>query len=274
MHQPVRTWTENGAEHFLGQRVRHARMHRPLTERLLGAAGITDTDRVLDVGCGCGDTTRDAARRARHGFVLGIDVSPELLEQAAVDTAEAGLGNVEFRHADAQTHPLVGYDVAVSSFGMMFFANPRAAFVNICSALRPGGRLTFLCWQAPELNEFFTLPFGAITAVTGLPERVPAGRPAAFSLADPEHIQSLLGGAGFLDVDITGVTEPLHVGDDPVDVADYFCDTPGARALLDGVDHVVGSAVRASLVTALQARQQARSGISLGSATWLVSAHR
>ena len=121
MHHPVQTWTQDGSDHFLTQQARHARMHRPLTEQLLNAANIADTDRVLDIGCGCGDTTRAAARRARHGFVLGIDISPALLTEARrLAAAEPDLGDMEYRHADAPTHPLVGHDVAVSSFGTMF----------------------------------------------------------------------------------------------------------------------------------------------------------
>ena len=274
MPHPVQTWTKDGSDHYLSQQARHARMNEPLTRRLLDAARIGDTDRVLDIGCGCGDTTRGAARRARNGHVLGIDVSPELLAEARrLSAAQTESGTMELRHADAQTHPLVGFDAAISSFGLMFFTDPHAAFVNIRAGLRPGGRLAFLCWQTADSNEFFTVPFQAMTAVTGPPDRAAAGRQAAFSLADPQRTQALLAGAGFHDVDIVSVTEPLYLGDDPVDVAGYYCDTPAARALLAYADTVTRAAVRDSLTAALTARQQPTGRIELGSATWLVTAH-
>src|SRR5688572_21024309 len=118
-----------------------------LTGHLVDAAGIGPGDRVLDIGCGTGASARQAARRAVGGEVVGIDLSEPMLERAREYAGRDGLTNVRFERGDAQTHPFPAghFDVAISQFGIMFFADPVAAFANIGRALRPGGRLTFVC---------------------------------------------------------------------------------------------------------------------------------
>jgi len=128
--------------------LRYDTMLAPLTTHLLDAAALTPADRVLDIGCGCGNTSRLAARQAAD--VLGADLSHAMLARARQRTEEAGLTNVRFVHADAQTTPFEPVDVVMSQLGVMFFEDPAAAFANL---RRAGGRLAFLCWQRPELNE-------------------------------------------------------------------------------------------------------------------------
>ena len=133
-------------------RTRHAAVFdaeaRPHNERFRAAAGVGHGDRVLDIGCGTGQSTRDAARAAVAGSALGIDLSAQMLEHARRVSSEQGLTNVSFQQADAQVHrfPAGGFDVAISRFGSMFFDDPVAAFGNIGQALRPGGRLVLMVW--------------------------------------------------------------------------------------------------------------------------------
>jgi ubiquinone/menaquinone biosynthesis C-methylase UbiE len=122
------------------------------------AADVQPDDRVLDVGCGTGQTTRQAAHVAVAGSVLGVDLSEPMLERARQLSADEGLRNVSYEQADAETHPFpaAGFDLCISRFGTMFFADPVAAFTNIGRALRPAARLVMLVWQSRRRNEWAT----------------------------------------------------------------------------------------------------------------------
>lgn len=168
------------------------------------ATGVKAGDRVLDVGCGAGQSTRDAARVGESA--LGVDLSEAMLEEAR--SVEESVGNVSFELADAQRHPFPGnhFDVVISRFGTMFFADPVAAFGNLARALRPEGRLAMLVWQAAEEQEW------AITIRDAL-KAGPAGN-AAFSLAEPETVQGILDAAGFRSVAHQELREPVYYGPD------------------------------------------------------------
>jgi ubiquinone/menaquinone biosynthesis C-methylase UbiE len=129
---------------------------RLVNEVLRRAYGIEPHDHVLDIGCGAGQTTREAARLAAEGGALGADLSAEAIARAR-DLAQAeGIRNVTFEHADAQVHPFPWgrFDLAISRFGTMFFVDPVAAFANIGRALRPAGRLVMMVWQGHKQNEW------------------------------------------------------------------------------------------------------------------------
>jgi ubiquinone/menaquinone biosynthesis C-methylase UbiE len=143
------------------------------------ALGIQFNDHVVDIGSGTGQTTRLVARLARAGSALGIDISTTAIDRARELTRATELGNATFEHADAQSYPFPQqrFDLAVSRFGTMFFADPIAAFTNIGQALRPGGRLVMMVWQAHEQNEW------AVAIQQSLaPGEAP--EPDAFSLGD------------------------------------------------------------------------------------------
>lgn len=177
-------------------------------EQFRAAMGIQAQDRVLDIGCGAGQSTRDAARAATAGNALGVDVSEAMLEEARRRSAEEGVRNVSFELADAQRHPFPGnhFDVAISRFGTMFFADPVAAFTNIGRALRPAARLVMLVWQGREDQEW------AVAIRDALGDELPAGDP--FSLADPDAVRGILDAAGFTSVDFADLREPIYYGPD------------------------------------------------------------
>ena len=129
---------------------------RAHNERLRAAVAVEPGQRVLDIGCGAGQTTREAARAAAPGHVLGIDLSVPLLERARTLAAAERLDNVTFEHGDAQVYPFARghFDLAISRFGAMFFSDPPAAFGNIARALRPRARLVLLVWQSRPRNEW------------------------------------------------------------------------------------------------------------------------
>ena len=139
------------ADHYDAELRRHH-------EHLRAATDIAPADRVLDIGCGAGQTTRDAARAASSGSVLGVDISEQMLERARRLTQDAGLQNISYELGDAQVHRFspASFDVLISRFGTMFFADPDAAFANLASASRRGARLVMMVWQGCVRNEWAT----------------------------------------------------------------------------------------------------------------------
>jgi SAM-dependent methyltransferase len=269
-------WGGQNGQHFVAERERHDRMHRAMRARLLSAAAITAGEAVLDVGCGCGASTRSAARASGAGRVLGVDVSEPMLAEARRLAREDGLARVEFRRADAQTAvlPAGAFDVAISSFGVMFFDDPQAAFANVGRALRPGGRLAVLSWQPAARNEHLAVPIRAIAPVIGSPELAPGGDgPGPFSLADPEHVRRLLLRAGFNDVQVAHLTEPMTVGVDLDDALGYYLRTPVARELCAAATAQTVAAATDRLRETL-ARYCTEDGVQLSGAALLVTAHR
>jgi SAM-dependent methyltransferase len=188
-------------------------------EVLRGACGIRRDDRVLDVGCGAGQTTRDAARVAPAGSAVGVDISESMLQRARSLAESEQLHNVSFVRADAQVHPFLSdhFDVVISRFGTMFFADPVAAFANIGSALRPGGRLVMLVWRAGHEVECFMSIQRAIAPNETAPV-APSETLDPFSLADLHTTERILTGGGFGNVTFTDVREPVYYGAD-VDAA-------------------------------------------------------
>jgi ubiquinone/menaquinone biosynthesis C-methylase UbiE len=167
------------------------------TELLFDAAQVSTTDRVLDVGCGTGSSTRKAAHSAVDGWALGVDLSSAMLRRAREQAAGEGLANITFEHADAQVHRFepAAVDLVVSRFGVMFFADPVAAFGNLVRATAPGGRLAAVVWQSFECNEWLSGPYSALGAVRVLPP-VPSDVPGPFGLADADRTRRILHDAG------------------------------------------------------------------------------
>ena len=184
--------------------------------RLRDVADVGAADRVLDIGCGAGQTTREAARAAIQGEAVGVDTSAEMLAVARQRSTVEGLRNVTFEQGDAQFHPFptASFDLCISRFGVMFFADPAAAFANIGRAIRPGGRLVWMVWQSAERNEWSR----AIRQALAAPTVVSKGSPDAFSLGDPRVATALLSAAGFTSIDFIDVREPVFYGPD-VDAA-------------------------------------------------------
>ena len=190
---------------------------RAYQERLRAATEIRPGDHVLDIGCGEGQSTRDAARAAAPGRVLGVDVSAPALERARRLAVDEELDNVTYELGDAQVHPFVPgqYDVAISRFGTMFFSDPVTAFGNIAQALRAGGRLVVLVWQSHRRNEWAKAIRAAISGSSGPP---PGETEGAFSLGDRAATTHLLQRAGFSDIRFKALREPVFYGRD-VDAA-------------------------------------------------------
>jgi SAM-dependent methyltransferase len=238
----------------------------------LAAAAIRATDRVLDVGCGTGHATRDAARAAPNGFTVGIDLSSQMLALAREIAVAEGVENVEFRYADAQIHPFASgeFDVVLSRMGSMFFGDPVAAFANLQRALRPGGRLTLLTWQSVAENEWLTEFRSALAVGRDLPTPPPEA-PSPFALADPDRVRTILGAAGFAGVTFQGLREPMSFGPDPDDAIHFVSEL--TSWMRNGLDEAGQHAALAALRATIAAHTTAQ-GVRYESATWIVQAHK
>jgi len=236
--------------------------------------GIRPEDQVLDIGCGTGQTTRDAARLASSGAALGVDVSAAMIERARQLTDGTELSNVSFERADAESHPFSSesFDVAISRFGTMFFAHPVAAFTNIRRGLRPGGRLVMMVWQAHDRNEWSVLIERALAAG---PEASPPppDQPDPFSLAEPRLTEPMLAAAGFVAASFTDVQVPVYYGPD---VAAALAWTSGFSSVKDALNRLDSASAERALERLRQALagHVSANGVWLDSRAWIVAAHR
>ena len=245
-----------------------------LGEAMLNRAEIESGQHVLDLGCGCGATTLEIARRVSPtGFVTGADLSAPMLEFARERAETAELSQIEFIQADAQTHPFKNahYDRATSRYGIMFFADPTAAFTNIRAALKPDGRLTFICWRGIEENPWVTIPVMAAAQHIELPEQPAPGAPGPFSLADEARVKRLLEDAGFGAVTIEPHDITLARGGGIDETMSFIMKIgPIAKLLEDHTIEVhekVHKAVREALLP-----YDGPEGIALPRASWIVTA--
>lgn len=241
-------------------------------ERLAATPG----QRVIDIGCGTGATTVELARRvAPSGEAIGVDISPTLVAASEAIAASAGVDNISFRVADAQAEPLDdgALDAVYSRFGVMFFADPVAAFANIRHALRPDGVLAFACWQSVFDNEWMLVPGGAAMSVTGTPPPMPGpGEPGPFSLADADHLASVLTNAGFQHLEITSAVHPISLPEAELGMLAASSQQVGAvRELLRTVDAETAGRIEAAIRDALAARVE-DGFVTLGAAAHIVLA--
>jgi len=262
--------------HWLDNQARYDRMNEPFTALILDAAAFRPGAQVLDVGCGCGGTTLAAARLIAPGQGVGVDLSGPMLARARARAEAAGLGNAVFQQGDAQVHPFgpARFDTVISRFGTMFFADPVAAFANVRSAVRPGGRLIFVCWQPLAANQWLLVPGAALAEHVPPPPGFGSGDgPGMFAFADPDRVRPILAAAGWRDIEITSEPRSILVGGGgSVDDAVEFLRTGSmgrmmlAGADADTVDRAVAS-VRAALTPYADAE-----GVHLDAGVWLVQA--
>jgi SAM-dependent methyltransferase len=248
-------------------------------EVLRRAFGIQVRDHVLDIGCGAGQTTRQAARTARAGSALGVDVSRQAIERARELARAEDLRNVTFECADAQVYrfPQERFDVAISRFGAMFFGDPAAAFANIRRALRPAGRLVMMVWQASERNEWDVTIRQALAAADEPPAceppALPSGGADAFSLADPPAVTEILEAAGFAGVEFTDVHEPVYYGSDVAAALDWVRGFTCTSEALNRLDPAAAERAVGRLREALAAHVR-DDGVWFNSRAWIVTARQ
>jgi SAM-dependent methyltransferase len=252
----------------------------PVTAALLSFAAPQDGENILDIGCGTGETTLALAGAAGDdAVVIGLDISEPLLARARERAAEL-LSSAEFLSADAATFDAeaafadAGFELVISRFGVMFFADPVAAFANLHRLAAPGGRLCFACWQPAAVNLWASMPMRALVDI--LPPVPPADplAPGPFAFADPNRVNAILAAAGWREIAFHAVpfTMVIGEGDDPIAAAVHFnLRIGGAARLVRDAGPAVEPAARGALAAAL-APFVADGTVGLPGAVWLVTA--
>jgi SAM-dependent methyltransferase len=254
----------------------------PLGRRGLAALAPHPGESVLDIGCGGGETVLDLVRAvAPDGTVVGIDLSAAVLafaqraaqgcEQGYEQGYEQGCERVRFVQADAAVFPFeaASFDAAFSRFGVMFFADPTAAFINIRRSLRPNGRLAFVCWRALEENPLDILPLEAASAHLPPQPAHDPDAPGPFAFANPDRVRGILERAGFGEIDITAHDEQVGSGD--LDAMLAVCSRVGALGKILRENPELRAATLPAVRSALAAHD-GPDGVRLNAATWVVTA--
>jgi SAM-dependent methyltransferase len=273
--EQITYWNEQGGPRWVRMQEQLDDQLAPFGRIVMDRLAIGEGERVLDVGCGCGETSLELGRRVgAQGSVLGVDISTIMLQRARERGANAK--NVQFLVADAQTHAFApaSFEVIFSRFGVMFFQDPRAAFKNLAQALAPGGRLGFHCWKTLPENPWMTVPFFAALQHVPAPTPPPPDAPGPFAFADPERVRGILTDAGLAEIDFDSRTDAISVGsgslDDAVDFALQM--GPASIAIREATPETVAK-VRVSVREAL-APYVTPKGVSLATASWVVTARR
>lgn len=272
--EQAKAWDGDEGDDWADDWERYDAATLPHHVQLLELLDLEADDRVLDIGCGTGLSTRDAARRASGGHAHGVDLSARMLDRARELSALEGVANVSYAQGDAQAHPFEpeAYDVALGKFVAMFFSDPAAAFANIRTALRPGGRLALASWSGPAHNEWLTSMFATLAAGREL-AGPPIGRPGPFGMADPDLVHTWLTDAGF---SVTGQDEhraPFRFGDNGDDAYRFFTRGGVFRGFTRGLVNDQLERVHADLRATMHAHDTG-DGVFFDSAVWLVSACR
>lgn len=267
-------WNEQAGPKWVRRQEELDAQLAPIGRAILERLALRSAERVLDVGCGAGATSLDAAEIVRPGDVVGVDVSEPLLARAA--ERARGIGNVRFLRADAQTHAFgqPRFDVLVSRFGVMFFDDPVRAFANLREATVPSGRMGFVCWRGADENPLFTLPLASVSHLVPTSSEAPTpDAPGPLAFADASRVRSILEAAGWTQIEIA-----------PHDVDVVYAGTTDLEAAVD-LAFEIGPLGR--LVATIDPRERAPlrdavrgafvphltpKGVVLPSATWLVTA--
>jgi SAM-dependent methyltransferase len=267
-------WNSAAGQRWTDRQQEQDLVLRPVSNRLIAAADAKPGQKIIDIGCGCGDTTLDfAARVMPGGEVLGLDISAPMLARAR-ERAPKSLP-ARFVLADATVYGFepAWADLAVSRFGVMFFADPARSFANLRKGLRPGARLVFACWREARQNPWMMIPLReAKKHAPPLPETNPDD-PGPFAFADDARVRRILTSAGFADLVVTPVDLDLDIaigrGLDAA-VAGALGIGPTSR-ILDGQSEAVRAAAAADIRQALAERAKGDS-VPLGAAIWIVTA--
>jgi len=272
-----RYWNEIAGPRWVGRLGVQEARNVEVTALLLEAARAAPGERVLDVGCGPGATTLPyAAAVGPQGHVTGIDISEPMLAVARQRVAEQGLTNVTLILGDAQVHPLppASFDLVTSRFGVMFFADPAAAFRNLCRALRPGGRLVMAVWASIEENVHRKVPYEIALRHLGPPAPSPAHAPGPEVFSDREYFRGILAAAGFADIAI--IPKPFHViGGSAASMAEHVALFGAVQRLMD--EKGASAATREAIIKETEAALAAYAtpdGVRLPAAFLLATARR
>lgn len=269
-------WNNAGGRMWVDyQRIIETSME-PFSQKLMDVLNITEGERVLDIGCGCGDTTTKIAQRVGDNVdVVGVDISEIIIAAAKKNVAIKSLCNIRFECVDAQTHKFEdGYfNVIFSRLGVMFFEDPIAAFKNIKKSLVSGGRMAFICWQPVKKIEWISVPLEVVDNYVSLPESSPSDEPGGFSFGDASRVMNILNAAGYVDIVIERFNIDINIGSDIDDAIAYLTHIGPAGTVLNNSD--IDSETQARFTKELGLTLESFKtchGVEIGAATWIVTA--
>ena len=260
-------WNGPGGEGWLAAYGRIERSLVDINRDVLALAAVRPGERVLDVGCGTGDTT--AALAGTAGSVLGVDISEPLVAAARAKN----IARATFLVADAATHAFepASFDLVFSRFGVMFFGDPAAAFANLRRALKPSGRLAFVCWRTPQENPWGLVPLQAARPFLAPIPRPGPDDPGQYSFGDRTRVERILKESGFAAARLEPLDRPIWMGSDVAEVvANAGRFGPMARAFAETPPEQAAKA-REAIAQAV-APHATQDGVRLPGACWLVSA--
>ena len=274
--EQIEYWNVQASPTWIAQNARLDAMLAPLGLAAMDRARPGAGERVLDVGCGVGQSSLQLAGRVGpRGSVLGVDISAPMLARARERASAEKLANVVFENADAQTFAFTpnSVDLVFSRFGVMFFADPGAAFANLHRALKGGGRLVFVCWQALAQNPWMSEAIAAIAKHMQLPAPAAPDAPGPLSFADAARVRGILERAGFRSVAHEPLVGELLLGQTIDEAVDFATEVgPASRALRDATE-AQRAAAKASIRESLAARATT-AGVRMGYGAWIVTAER
>jgi SAM-dependent methyltransferase len=266
----IASWNGEVGAKWVAAQSRLDRLLAGVTAELFAAARVAPGESVLDIGCGCGDTALQLASRARR--VVGVDVSEPMLAQAKKAAAAVGAGNAELLLADASDHAFrPEFDLLFSRFGVMFFADPTAAFANLRRALKPNGRLAFVCWRDWRENEWVRETTAAVRPYAPPQPQTAPDAPGPFAFADKARVERILEGAGFKEIQLRAFDDALFFGDTAEKAVAHLMEFGPVSRMLTGATDEQRARAADALGKAIAPFAE-RTPLTMGGAMWIVTA--
>ncbi len=270
-------WSGKGGDYWVEKQSEMDIMLNPLGEKALAKLDLKNNSEVLDIGCGCGATTLEIAKKVSEGTVTGLDISVPMLDKAESEASIQGIANVDFKVVDVQVDQLASekYDYVYSRFGVMFFDDPYEAFKNIFSSIKEGGELSFVCWQDPSLNPWQSLSVQVIRAYLDMPSPPPRS-PGPFAFHEKDYVKEILEKSGFSNISFDDNQEDITMfsGKSLQEASeDYLAINPVVTEMLKDSPDDLKAEIVESLKEAFSEFHKG-DGLVFPSATWVVSASK
>ena len=271
--QQIQFWNDEAGRRWVDWQEHLDEQLEPVGVVTMDRLGVPAGSSVIDVGCGCGATTFDLARRVgERGSVTGVDISEPMLEHARKRLASEKLSNVHFVHGDAQRAELAESDLVFSRFGVMFFEHPVEAFANLRRALGADGRIGFACWRALDLNPFMYVAARAAGEHVEMPPRPPPGQPGPFAFADGSA-RTLLAEAGYQKIEIEPVDVELRITRPLEEILEFLLHIGPAAAAIRASDPGKIEPIRDTLRERVKPWTTPE-GVAMTAAVWVVTASK
>jgi len=268
-------WSGKGGDYWVEKQSEMDIMLNPLGKKALAKLDLKSNSEVLDIGCGCGATTLEIAKKVSEGTVTGLDISVPMLGKAESEASIQGIANVDFKVIDVQVDLLASekYDYVYSRFGVMFFDDPYEAFKNIFSSIKEGGELSFVCWQDPSLNPWQSLSVQVIRGYLDMPSPPPRS-PGPFAFHEKDYVKEILEKSGFSNISFDDNQEDITMfsGKSLQEASeDYLAINPVVTEMLKDSPDDLKAEIVESLKEAFSEFHKG-DGLVFPSATWVVSA--